>query len=145
MFVRKIWFVFFLVLGFATVRLANADQDSKGHGHKTPHDGLVQEAEGMHVEFLIDKSGQPKLYLYDKSMKPLERSDLEAKLMVQGHGGTQETRALKFSKDPKEGPLFKGDPIKGMTDWDTAVVSLKLKDNWTHLRFSHHSDGKGGH
>jgi hypothetical protein len=78
-------------------------------------------------------------------MKPLERSDLEAKLTVKGHGGSQDTRVLKFSKDAKEGPLYKGDPIKGLTDWDTAVVSLKLKDSWTHIRFSHHSDRKGGH
>ena len=122
-----------------------SDPVGKDHGHKTPHGGVVKEAEGMHVEFLIDKSGQPKLYLYDKSMKPLERSDLEAKLTVKGHGGSQDTRVLKFSKDGKEGPLYKGDPIKGLTDWDTAVVSLKLKDSWTHIRFSHHSDRKGAH
>ena len=130
---------------FALAGKAFSDAAEKEHGHKTPHGGVVQEAEGMHAEFLIDKSGQPKLYLYDKSMKPLERSDLEAKLTVKGHGGSQETRVLKFSKEAKEGPLFKGDPIKGMTDWDTAVVSLKLKDSWTHIRFSHHSDGKAGH
>lgn len=124
---------------------AFSDSVGKDHGHKTPHGGVVKEAEGMHVEFLIDKSGQPKLYLYDKSMKPLERSYLEAKLTVKGHGGAQETRVLKFSKDAKEGPLFKGEPIKGLTDWDTAVVSVKLKDTWTHIRFSHHSDGKAGH
>jgi len=117
----------------------------KEHGHKTPHGGVVQEAEGIHAEFLIDKSGQPKLYLYDKSMKQLERSDVEAKLTVKGHGGSQHTRGLKFSKDAKEGPLFKGEPIKGLTDWDTAVVSLKLKDSWTHIRFSHHSGDKAGH
>jgi hypothetical protein len=124
---------------------AFSEAAEKEHGHKTPRGGVVQKAEGIHAEFLIDKSGQPKLYLYDKSMKPLDRADLEAKLTVKGHGGAQEARVLKFSKDAKEGPLFKGDPIKGMTDWDTAVVSIKLKDNWTHIRFSHHSDGKGGH
>ena len=124
---------------------AFSDAAEKEHGHKTPHGGVVQEAEGLHAEFLIDKSGQPKLYLYDKSMKPLERSNLEAKLTVKGHGRSQETRVLKFSKDAKEGPLFKGEPIKGLTDWDTAVVSVKLKDTWTHIRFSQHSDGKVGH
>ena len=122
-----------------------SDTAEKEHGHKTPHGGVVQEAEGIHAEFLIDKSGQPKLYLYDKSMKQLERSDVEAKLTVKGHGGSQDTRVLKFSKDTNEGPLFKGEPIKGLTDWDTAVVSLKLKDSWTHIRFSHHSGDKGGH
>ena len=111
----------------------------KEHGHKTPHGGVVQEAEGIHAEFLIDKSGQPRLYLYDKSMKPLERSDMRAKLTVKSHDGAQHERDLNFSKDPKEGPLLKGEPIKGLTDWDTAVVSLKLKDSWTHLRFSHHT------
>jgi len=135
----------FLVLSFTISIPAFADPVGKDHGHKTPQGGIMQEAEGMHAEFLLDKTGQPKLYLYDKAMKPLERSDLEAKLTVKGHGSSQDTRVLKFSKDAKEGPLFKGDPIKGMTDWDTAVVSLKLKDSWTHLRFSHHSDGKGGH
>jgi len=135
--VRKIYFVFFLALGFVTVRLANADQNSKGHGHKTPHGGLVREAGGMHAELLIDKNGEPKLYLYDKEMRPLSRGDLETKLTVKGHGGDQHERGLKFLKDPKEGPVFKGEPIKGLKDWDTAVVSIKIKDTWTHVRFSH--------
>jgi hypothetical protein len=135
--------VFALTVIFSTQ--AFADQDSKGHEHKTPHGGVVQEAEGMHAELLIDKSGQPKVYLYDQVMKPLERSDMQAKLTVKSHDGAQHERDLKFSKDPKEGPLLKGEPIKGLTDWDTAVVSLKLKDNWTHLRFSHHASGKAGH
>jgi len=99
----------------------------------------------MHAEFLLDKSGQPKLYLYDKQMKPLDGSNLEARVTIKGHGGAEETRTLKFSKDAKDGPLFTGDPIKGLTDWDTAVASVKLKDGWKHVRFSHHSDGKGGH
>jgi hypothetical protein len=38
-------------------------------------------------------------------MKQLERSDVEAKLTVKGHGGSQDTRVLKFSKDANEGPL----------------------------------------
>jgi hypothetical protein len=115
-----------------------ADQDTKGHGHKTPHGGAIQEMDGMHLEFLLDKNGEPKLFLYDKAMKPLERSDLEARLTIKGHGEAEQTQALKFSKDAKEGPLFKGEPIKGLTDWDTAVVSIKIKDAWTHVRFSHH-------
>lgn len=133
---RSLFFTVAIVIALAGKTFSAAAE--KDHGHKTPHGGIVQEAEGIHAEFLIDKSGQPKLYLYDKSMKPLERSDLEAKLTVKGHGGSQDTRVLKFSKDAKEGPLFKGEAIKGLTDWDTAVVSLKLKDSWTHIRFSHH-------
>ncbi len=137
MLLRKLLFVpltFVIVLSGKVI----ADPVSKDHGHKTPHGGIVQEVEGMHGEFLLDKSGQPKLYLYDKSMKPLERGDLEARLTIKGHGGAEHTQSLKFSKDPKEGPLFKGEPIKGLTDWDTAVVSLKIKDGWKHIRFSHH-------
>ncbi|MGH7846340.1 MAG: hypothetical protein ACREQW_14375 [Candidatus Binatia bacterium] len=132
---------FFIMLFAFAMMFSNqavADQDPKGHAHKTPHGGIVQEAEGMHAEFLLDKSGEPKFYLYDKAMKPLDRGDLEAKLTVKGHGGEQHARELKFSKDPKEGPLFKGEPLKGLKDWDTAVVSLKIKDKWTHFRFSHH-------
>lgn len=120
-----------------------ADSVAQDHGHKTPHGGIVQEAEGMHAEFLLDKKSEPKLFLYDKAMKPLERSDLEARLTIKGHGGAEHTQTLKFSKDAKDGPLFKGEPIKGMTDWDTAVVSVKMKDGWKHIRFSHHSDGHG--
>lgn len=115
-----------------------ADPVSKEHGHKTPHGGVVKEAEGMHIEFLIDSSSQPRLYLYDKAMKPVERSNLEVKLTIKDHNGGQHTRALKFSKDAKDGPLFAGEPIKGLKDWDTAVVSLKLTDKWTHVRYSHH-------
>ena len=118
--------------------LAFADQDPKGHAHKTPHGGIVQEAEGMHAEFLLDKSGEPKFYLYDKAMKPLQGGDMQAKLTVKGQDGAQHERELKSLKDPKEGPLFKGEAIKGLKDWDTAVVSVKIKDRWTHFRFSHH-------
>ena len=137
MFLRACFIIFF---AFAMIfgNQVSADQDPKGHAHKTPHGGIVQEAEGMHAEFLIEKSGEPKFYLYDTGMKPLNRGDLEAKLTVMGHSGEQHPRELKFSKDSKEGPLFKGEAIKGLKDWDTAVVSLKIKDRWTHFRFSHH-------
>ena len=117
---------------------ALADPVSKEHGHKTPHGGVVQEADGMHVEFLIDKTGQPKLYLYDKTMKPLEKTDLQTKLTVKAHDGAQHSRELKGSKDPKGGSVYQGEPIKGLKDWDTAVVSVKLKDKWAHIRYSHH-------
>ena len=131
---------FIMSFAFAMIfsNQAFADQDPKGHAHKTPHGGIVQEAEGMHAEFLIDKSGEPKFYLYDKAMKPLEGGDMQAKLTVKGHDGVQHERELKFLKDPKDGPLFKGEAIKGLKDMDTAVVSLKIKDKWTHFRFSHH-------
>src|SRR5919106_1948532 len=117
----------------------------KGHVHKAPHGGVVEEAEGVHAEFVIDKGGQPTLYLYDKSMRPLERSDLEPRVTIKGKGpgAAEETRVLRFSKDSKDGPLFKGDPVKGFKDWDTAVVSLKLKDSPTNIRFSRHSGGHG--
>ncbi|MGH7847461.1 MAG: hypothetical protein ACREQW_20135 [Candidatus Binatia bacterium] len=130
----------FLFLSFVTVfsDVLNAAEGTKEHGHKTPHGGIVKEAEGMHVEFLIDKIGEPKLYLYDKAMKPLDRTDMQTKLTVKGHDGSQHSRELKASKDPKEGVVFKGEPVKGLSDWDTAVVSLKIKDRWTHIRFSHH-------
>ncbi|HEY2919565.1 MAG TPA: hypothetical protein VGK77_11300 [Candidatus Binatia bacterium] len=138
-------FILFLTFAMTVSIRAFAAQESKDHGHKSPHGGVVQEAEGIHAELLIDKTGQPKVYLYDKAMKPLERSDMPAKLTVKSHDGAQHERDLKFSKDPKEGPLLKGDPIKGLSDWDTAVVSLKSKDSWTHFRFSHHVGGKAGH
>lgn len=115
------------------------------HGHKSPHGGIVQEAEGIHVEFLLDKSGEPKLYLYDKGMKPLERGDLEAKVTIKEHGGAEHARALNFSKDAKEGPRFRGEPIKGLTSWESAVVSLKLKDRWTQINYSNQLKEKGGH
>ena len=118
---------------------------SQQHGHKSPHGGIVQETDGIHAEFLIDKTGEPKVYFYDRSMKPLDRSDLEAKLTVKGHGGADHTGTLSFSKDAKEGPLFKGEPMKGLKEWDSAVVSVKLKDRWTEIRFSNHAKGKAGH
>jgi hypothetical protein len=128
-------FLSFLVVSSGAV---HADETGKAHGHKTPHGGIVQEAEDMHMEFLIDKNGNPKLYLYDKAMKPLEKASLQLKLTVRGHDGAQYGRELKASKDPKEGVVFRGEPIKGLSDWDTAVVSLKVKDAWHHIRFSHH-------
>jgi hypothetical protein len=138
-------FIIFLTFAMTVSTQAFAAQESKGHEQRSPHGGVIQKAEGMHAELLIDKGGQAKVYLYDKAMKPLERSDIQAKLTVKSHDGAQHERDLKFSKDPKEGPLLKGEPIKGLNDWDTAVVSLKLKDSWTHLRFSHHASGKAGH
>lgn len=115
-----------------------ADPVGNEHGHKTPHGGMIQEAEGMHAEFLIDKDGQPKLYLYDKAMKALDRADIATRLVVKGHDGVQHNRELKAAKDPKGGIVYRGEPIKGLKDWDTAVVSLKIKERWSHFRFSHH-------
>jgi len=115
-----------------------ADPVAKGHGHKTPHGGIIQEADGMHAEFLIDKSGAPRLYLYDKAMKPLGRGNFQARLVVKAHDGSQHTRDLKLSGNPKECTLFKGEPIKGVSDWEQAVASVKVKEGWTHIRFSHH-------
>jgi hypothetical protein len=132
-----------LLIAFSGASFSDAAE--KGHAHKSPHGGVVKEAEGMHLEFLIDKTGEPKLYLYDKSMKPLERTDLEAKLTLKGHDGSQHSRELKPSKDPKTGVLLRGDPIKGVTDWNTAVVSLKLKDSWHDVHFAGHSKGKAGY
>lgn len=130
----------FVPLAFVVALSAEASSEPVGkeHGHKTPHGGIVKEAGDMHAEFLMDKSGQPKFYLYDKAMKPLERADFQARLTIKGHDGAQHDRELKASKDPKEGVVYKGEPIKGVSDWDTAVVSLKIKDGWTHFRFSHH-------
>jgi hypothetical protein len=135
-------FVFLFLPAIAFSVAAYADEAAKEHGHKSPHGGVIQEAEGMHAEFLLDKNGEPKLFLYDKAMKPLERSDLEARLTIKGHGGAEHTQALKFSKDAKEGPLFKGEAIKGLTDWDTAVVSVKMRNGWKHIRFSHQDEGR---
>lgn len=130
----------FLMFAFALVFPSQAFPDSgtKGHGHKTPHGGIVQEAGEIHAELLIDKSGQPKVYLYDKAMKPMRRKDLQGRLTVKGHDGPQHTRDLKPSGSSKEGVVLVGKPIKGLTDWDRAVVSLKIKGRWTHIRFSHH-------
>jgi hypothetical protein len=128
--------VMFFALATALSTLAFADPVPKGQ--KTPHGGILKEAEGMHVELMVDKSDQPNLYLYDKSMKPLDRADLQAKLTVKGHDGSQHSRELKASKAHKDCVVFRGEAIKGASDWDTAVVSLKLKDGWRHLHFSHH-------
>lgn len=138
MFMRFAMFVFLFLLSIAFSRGVYAGEGSKEHTHKTPHGGVVQETDGMHVEFLLDKNGEPKLFLYDKAMKPLEKTDLQARLTVKGHDGAQHSRDLKAAKDPKEGTVYKGEPIKGLNDWDSAVVSVKVKDQWTHIRFSHH-------
>jgi hypothetical protein len=137
MFLRT-WFILFAIVVMIISNQAFADQDSKAHEHIPVYGGLIQEVEGTHAELLIDKFGRPKLYLYDKAMKPLEGTDIQAKLTVKTHEGAQYERDLKFTKDPKEGPVFRGETITGLRDWDTAVVSLKLKDSWTHLKFSHH-------
>jgi len=115
-----------------------SDAAENEHEHHTPHGGIVQQGEGMQVEFLLDKNGEPKAYLYDQAMKALDRRDIQAKLTVAGHDGIQHEQDLKFVKDPKEGPLFKGEPIRGLTHWHAAVVSIKSKDRWSHIRFSNH-------
>ncbi len=130
------WFVFAFVV-MIIPKQALADQDPKAHGHNAVRGGVIREVGETHAELLIDKFGRPKVYLYDKEMKPLER-DIQARLTVKTHEGAQYERDLKFTKDPKEGPVFRGETINGLRDWDTAVVSLKLKDSWTHLKFSHH-------
>jgi hypothetical protein len=125
--------------------LGSVEAAEKGPVHKAPHGGVIEEADEVHGEFLIDKGGQQTLYLYDKSMKPLERSGVEPRVTIKGKGksATEETRVLNVSKDSKEGAVFKGEPLKGTKDWETAVVSLKLKDSPTEIRFARHSDGHG--
>ena len=94
MFMRFKMFVFLFLSSIAFSVVLYAGEAAKEHGHKTPHGGVVQEAEGMHAELLIDKTGQPKVYLYDKAMKPLERTDMQAKLTVKSHNGAQHERDL---------------------------------------------------
>jgi hypothetical protein len=130
--------VWCFVITLMFIKFVHADPAGKEHAHKTPRGGIVQEAEGIKGELLFDKDGQPKFYLYDRAMKALDRADIPAKLTVKGHDGAQHSRELKAVKDPKEGIVYKGEPIKGLKDWDTAVVSLKIKDRWNHLRYSHH-------
>ena len=130
--------VLLMSFAFMSVKLVHADPAGKEYAHKTSRGGIVQDAEGMKAEFLIDRDGQPKLYLYDKAMKALERADIPAKLAVKKHGGAQYNRELKAVKDPKGGIVYQGESIKGLKDWDTAVVSLKIKDRWSNIRFSHH-------
>ena len=114
-------FVFLFLSSIAFSVVLYAGEAAKEHGHKSPHGGIIQETDGMHLEFLLDKNGEPKLFLYDKAMKPLERSDLEARLTIKGHGGAEHTQALKFSKDAKEGPLFKGEPAEGLSrSWEAV-------------------------
>ena len=133
-----------LIVALASTGYSTAAE--KAHAHKAPHGGVVQEAEGIHAEFVVDKNGEPKLYLYDRSMKPLDRSEGEPRVTVKGHGGAEQTRTLKYSKDPKEGPVFKGEPMKGMAEWDSAVVNMKLNDKSMNMNFSRKSDGHGhGH
>ncbi len=131
-------FALLLIFALAFPSQALADTASKGHGHKTPHGGIVREAEGIHAEFLLDQDGNPKLYLYDKTMKPLKRGDLQVRLMMKGHDGSQHSRSLKAASNPKGSSLYQGEPIKGMSDWELAVVSIKKEGRWLHVRFSHH-------
>lgn len=132
-------FLFLLVSGPLVLPYSGfADPGAKGHAHKTSRGGAVQEADGIKAEFVLDKDGQPKVYLYDRGMKALRRSDIPTKLTIKGHDGAQHNRDLSAVKDVKEGVVYKGDPIKGLKDWDTAVVSIKLKDRWSHFRYSHH-------
>jgi hypothetical protein len=123
-----------LILAYKSV----SEAAENGRGHNTPHGGVVHQADGMQVEFLVDKNGEPKCYLYDQTMKTLELNAIQLKLTVAGHDGIQHERELRFVKDPRDGPLFKGEPIKGLTHWHTAVVSIKSKNQWSHIRFSNH-------
>ena len=73
-------------------------------------------AEGINAEFLLDKDGNPKQYLSEETMKPLERGDLQVRLMMKGHDGPQHSRNLKVSSNPKRNPVYRGELIKGMSD-----------------------------
>jgi len=114
----------FLMFAFALVFPSQAFSDSgtKDHGHKTPHGGIVRQAGGIHAELLIDKGGEPIVYLYDTAMKPMRRKDLQGRLTVKGHDGPQHTRDLKSSGSSKEGVVLVGKPIKGLTDWDRSYT-----------------------
>ncbi len=124
MFLRAI-FALFPVVALAFPSQTLAGFGPKGHGHKTPHGGIVRNAEGINAECLLDKDGNPKLYLYEETMKPLERGDLQVRLMMKGHDGSQHSRNLRVSSNPKRNPVYQGELIKGMSDWELAVVSIK--------------------
>src|SRR2546427_4117174 len=126
MFIRFRMFVFLFLSSIAFSGAVYAGEASKEHSHKTPHGGVVQETEGMHVEFLLDKNGEPKLFLYDKAMKPLDR-DLQARLTVKAHDGTEHKRDLKFSKDPKEGALRSEEHTSELQSQSNLVCRLLLE------------------
>jgi hypothetical protein len=133
--------VFFLI-SFHPAVAALAAQE---HSHEGPHGGIVAEADGMYLEFVVDKNGEPSLYVYAKGMKPVAWPGLEANLTVKGRNSVEHSR-LRASKDSQGIFVLKGrSAIKALEDWDTAVVSLKLKDTWTDVRFSRHSGAMAGH
>ena len=144
---RRLTFFLFLfsglVVGFNSWALA--DPVDKGHVQKSPHGGILQEADGMHAELVIEKNGLPKVYLYDKAMKPLATGELKGRLVIKGHDGSDHAKDLKASKESKGGAVLQGEPIKRLADWDTAVASVKLKEQWVHFRFSRPHGEKGGH
>jgi hypothetical protein len=59
--------VFFLTAIIAVVlsRPAFPQVAEREHTRNTPHGGVVQRAEDMQVEFLIDQNGEPRVYFYD--------------------------------------------------------------------------------
>ncbi len=72
-------FVFLFLSSIALSVAVYAGEAAKEHGHKSPHGGVVQETDGMHVEFLLDKNGEPKVFLYDKAVfeRPKRRRTLQ--------------------------------------------------------------------
>ncbi len=44
-------------------------------------------------------------------MKPLERGDLQVRLMMKGHDGSQHSRNLKVSSNPKRNPVYQGELV----------------------------------
>jgi len=136
---HKIGMILVLVL-FAVHSPSFADPVSKA-----PHRGALQDAEGMHAELVIEKSGLVKVYLYDNAMKPLSLGYLQGRLVIKAHDGAEHNKDLKASKEGKEGTMLQGDPLKGLSDWDTVVVSVKVKGQWVHFCFSHPHDAKASH
>jgi hypothetical protein len=133
--------VFFLALSAQAISAMPAQE----HAHSAPHGGVVKEGGGMHLELVVDKNGQPTIYVYDNAMKPLTQGDLQAKLTLKGHGGVQNSQDLQASKDSKGGIVLKGKPMKGAADWESADLNLKTKDRSTDIQFSNQTHGKSGH
>ncbi len=82
-------FVFLFLSSIALSVAVYAGEAAKEHGHKSPHGGVVQETDGMHVEFLLDKNGEPKVFLYDKARRRTLQRRADQRIDGLGAGGCE--------------------------------------------------------
>jgi hypothetical protein len=89
-------FLLHFSLIYASDSVGTAEETSKDHADKAPHNGQILDTGEKHVEFLVKGGKEVFVYFYDKNLKPIS---------VEGTEGTVYFKLADNSKKELNYPL----------------------------------------